>query len=892
MSFRCRKHRQPLQKLWQIAQASDGELAGRTIDGSARENKQRPGGWILDKSGLLPGLYCKMCIQEGSKIPLPDYDDRDIAEAGLNDPPHIGLKAADFSAQNTWRIIEKEFGRLVVITRDRAKTSPIFDASLRTDQRLDTSIRTTLYDRILMGSNLWAHQAKAIDAALNGNDVVIETATASGKSLCYWVPILNMAVKRPTSTAIYIAPLNALAEDQMRAVEKFGGEPQAYSSGTLEYYTRSVKIGSSVVRVARYDGSIKDSALRRRISRSSPQVLVTNPDMLHYGILPNHSTIWSDLFGNLGYIVLDELHVYKGMFGAHFANVVRRVLRLAQMHGQRPQIIACSASIGNPSELFQLITGRPSPILVSASDNGAPVERQRRAIIDLGLTSDALSTVAKELAVKLIVKAKARTIVFMRSISEVDQVYRYVLGDVVRAIKGVNKTIIREYKREIPALEKTQVTNDLKSGATLGVISTTALQLGIDIGDLSVCVVCKFPGSKAAFFQQAGRVGRNGESIVVFIADKSPLDQHFALRPAELLDATSEVVYLNPYHQDTVLAHLRLAAEEASLDPKKDKEFWPAIGKYIKQLSKIPGMKPDGREVLIINKRGDAAHEVNIRSLGFECIVRDEAGEEVARPGVLRAVRYFHKYARFQEQEQAYETTNLTINWDNHQAEAVAKRLAKLEYTTASVVKTSCKVLSTEEKHPLKTSSSFDRGTVRFTVTVEGYYKIPVGGSGEPKYQHLGRAAPPYRELDTQGLWFSLGGSMFVHVLDSDRAASVKSANESLKIASALMCSTDPDDLGVHVESQENGMFRMFLTDNAAGGNGLTEQVYHRPLELLDGALRVLKECPYCKDHPESRGCPRCVTTAWGADDEVCRNGGIKILSKLRSELAEGTGHK
>ena len=171
--------------------------------------------------------------------------------------------------------------------------------------------------------------------------------------------------------------------------------------------------------------------------------------------------------------------------------------------------------------------------MIPASASGAPLHRQRRVVLDIASADEAMPTVAKNIMVKAVGDLKARTIAFMRSISEVDQVYRYVTGDLGRAIKGISKTAVREYKREIPPDEKAKVTADLRAGATLGVISTTALQLGIDIGDLAVCVVCKFPGSKAGFFQQAGRVGRRGDSLVFFLADESPLDQHFVRRPEE-----------------------------------------------------------------------------------------------------------------------------------------------------------------------------------------------------------------------------------------------------------------------------------------------------------------------------------------------------------------------
>jgi DEAD/DEAH box helicase domain-containing protein len=401
-----------------------------------------------------------------------------------------------------------------------------------------------------------------------------------------------------------------------------------------------------------------------------------------------------------------------------------------------------------------------------------------------------------------------------------------------------------------------------------------------------VCIVCKFPGSKAGFFQQAGRVGRQGESLVFFLADESPLDQHFVRRPEELLDAPSEVVYLNPDHEQTVLNHLECAAEELSLNAERDARFWPGDFKAL-VTAMVKRGKQEQRDVLVMNpKPGERAREVNIRSLGFECVVVDEGRKEVARPDVLRAMRRFHKYARFQVQDNVFEITRLSINWQDQQAEATARRLAKYDYSTSSVLKTQCAVRGTEASRNGKGGVKLERGPVRFTEQVEGYYKIPTGGTEKPQYQFLGVAAPPRRELDTCGLWVTAPVGWLDGIPEKDRGPSVTTVSESLRIAAGLMCSTDPEDVDVHVDDDPQGLaFRVFLADTTPGGNGLTQEVYGRAAQLLDGALRILEECPHCSKNPKSRGCHCCVTTAWGADDDVCRTGGIDIVKKLKKAL-------
>lgn len=885
IQFRCRTHRDPIQKLWQIARSEDGTLAGRPLEGVMKAGL-RPGGWVPESRALEPGLYCQACLQDGINDPLPDYDEVDLAEAGLAETPHIGLTASDFDLDAVWASIREHFSGMVVAENDRHSSPAKTDARFRSDERLFPALRDAILTQ-LNGGDLYSHQATAIDSALSGTDVVIETATASGKSFCYWIPVANALLQQPKATALYISPLNALAEDQLQAIDRIGKSPIThFRPGTFPQYVRSVKVGERSFTIARYEGSITDQEIRRGIRKAEPNVIITNPDMLHYGILPHHKKGWPRFFANLKYIVLDEMHVYRGMFGANCANILRRVLRLARHYGATPQVIGCSASIGNPKELFSALTGRADPVLVSAADNGAPIRRQKRVVLDLARSADAMSTVVKDLLLESIGRNRARTIAFMRSISEVDQVYRYVAGELGRTYKGISKTTVREYKREIPVDQKAQVTADLKNGATLGVVSTTALQLGIDIGDLSVAVVAKFPGSKAAFFQQAGRVGRSGESLVFFIADRSPLDQWFAQRPNELLLATSEVVFVNPHHRETVLSHLRCAAEELPIDPIVDEEYFgDELADLLKELAARGGMSDDGREVLVIRRAGDSAKDVSIRSLGFECIVRDESGDEVAKPDVLRAMRRFHKYARFQIQEQAFEVTRLSINWNERAAEAIARKIDRLDYTTTSVVKTECEVQTTDESMAL-VDKKLEQGGVRFTVFVDSYYRIPTSGTGSPEYQPLGVAAPPHYELDTHGLWIEFSALAMAGIPTEDREPAVRSAIESLRISAALLCSTDPDDIGTHVEvSPSIDRVFAYLADTEAGGSGLTEQVFKKPIELFEGALRILEECPNCKAKPESRGCPQCVTTPWGGDSDVNRAGGIELLKSVVDDL-------
>ncbi len=245
ISFWCRKHRQPMQQLWQVAQDGSHGRAGRPLGGNSKEGLT-PGGWLKENRKLVPGLYCQHCLADGDTAPLGEYDQEDLADAGLLDTPHVGQGAIDFQLDVAWKKLSQPLSKLVVATRDRKASPAKIDTRLRTDSRLHRDLRTALYGRMLAGGDLWSHQAAAIDAGLEHKDVVVETATASGKSLCYWVPVLNEILKNPSTTALYIAPLNALVEDQLRAVERFGSDPPMTASqfrGRIAHYTRSIRIG-------------------------------------------------------------------------------------------------------------------------------------------------------------------------------------------------------------------------------------------------------------------------------------------------------------------------------------------------------------------------------------------------------------------------------------------------------------------------------------------------------------------------------------------------------------------------------------------------------------------------------------------------------------------------
>src|SRR5512137_2813688 len=359
---------------------------------------------------------------------------------------------------------------------------------------------------------LYSHQAQAVNLVRNNRNVVLVTPTASGKTLCYNLPVLNRILEEPETRALYLFPTKALAQDQMHEVHSLISDLRA----EIKTYT--------------YDGDTPDDA--RQAIRKQGHVVVTNPDMLHAGILPHH-TKWQKLFANLKYVVIDELHVYRGVFGSHFTNVIRRLVRICRFYGQEPVFICCSATVANPKEHAESILECPVTLI---ERSGAPTASKTFILYnppivnrELGIRQSAM-TPARKMAAELIGNA-IQTIVFATSRLNVEVLTKYLKDQFAKG-KPVDTNFVTGYRGGyLPNLRR-QIEAGLRSREVMGVVATNALELGIDIGDLEAAILCGYPGSIASTWQQAGRAGRRtGQSIALLIARSSPLDQFIVENP-------------------------------------------------------------------------------------------------------------------------------------------------------------------------------------------------------------------------------------------------------------------------------------------------------------------------------------------------------------------------
>ncbi|MCX7635826.1 MAG: DEAD/DEAH box helicase, partial [Syntrophales bacterium] len=385
--------------------------------------------------------------------------------------------------------------------------------------------------------------AQAVALVRQGRNICLVTPTASGKTLCYNLPVLQRILEEPETRALYLFPTKALAQDQMHEIHSLIGDLQAD------------------IRTFTYDGDTPDDA--RQAIRRQGHVVVTNPDMLHAGILPHH-TKWQKLFANLRYVILDELHVYRGVFGSHVANVLRRLRRICRFYGQDPVFICCSATVANPREHAEALLERPVSLI---GESGAPGAAKTFILYnppivnrELGIRQSAL-TPARFLAADLIANA-IQTIVFATSRLNVEVLTKYLKDRCDPATPGRSSPVAGYRGGYLPQLRR-RIEAGLRSGEIMGVVATNALELGIDIGDLEAAVLCGYPGSIAATWQQAGRAGRRqGQSLAVLIARSSPMDQFIVENPDYFFSRSPEYCRINPDNLLILLHHIKSAAFE------------------------------------------------------------------------------------------------------------------------------------------------------------------------------------------------------------------------------------------------------------------------------------------------------------------------------------------
>ena len=713
-------------------------------------------------------------------------------------------------------------------------------------QELDARIVQVLKARGI--ERLYTHQRQALDCALAGRDFVVVTPTASGKTLCYNLPVLNAILKDDAARALYLFPTKALSSDQV-----------------AELYSMVEALGADI-KAFTYDGDTPASA--RTAIRQAGHVVVTNPDMLHQGILPHH-TKWVRLFENLKYVVIDEIHAYRGVFGSNLANVLRRLERICAFYGAHPTFICCSATIHNPKELAEKMTARSMTMI---DDNGAPAGRRHVIFYNppvinrqLGIRAGSLPT-TRDIAARL-VRAGVQSIVFARSRLAVEVLVRYA-KDIVRDPLG-NAGRVRGYRGGyLPTLRR-EIERELRAGNVDLVVSTNALELGIDIGQLDACVMCGYPGTIASTWQQAGRAGRrSNESLMILVASSNPLDQYIIGHPDYFFGQSPERAFINPDNLYILLNHLKCAAYEL---PFQEGEKFGNVEETDELLHYLADQNilrlVSGRWYWMAEEFPQAG--VNLRSASDQNfliidITNPKKHRVIGEMDRFTVPMLLHKYAIYMHEGRQYQVEEL--DFDDKKAYI---REVDVGYYTDADLTTSLKVLDEFESEPLGLLSRH-RGEVLVSSIVTLFKKIRFD-----THENLGwgPVTLPELEMQTTACWWTLPAGMEAkYGKDDMKTAMVALAYLMRHIAPMyLMCASTDISVVYHVKDPFSDQPTVYLYDHIPGGVGLSDRVYEMNMELFVEARRMLAACP-CEN-----GCPSCV----GAESV----GGKKTLIAILDEL-------
>lgn len=707
--------------------------------------------------------------------------------------------------------------------------------------QLNPALRQVLVRRGI--EKLYTHQAEAWERAISGANAVIVTPTASGKTLCYNLPILNHLIAEPGARALYLFPTKALAEDQL---DELHGLIEAMDSGLC---------------VFTYDGDTPQDA--RRAIRQRANIVLTNPDMLHSGILPHH-TKWAKLFENLRYIVIDELHYYRGVYGSHLANIMRRLRRLCGFYGSKPQFIACSATIANPKELaealleapFELIdrNGAPAGEKVFVCYNPPVVNRQ------LGIRRSYINE-TRRIALELL-DCRQQILVFANN--------RLATEILVTYLKNACENV-RGYRGGYLPRERREIEKRLRSGEIRAVVATNALELGIDIGSLDAVVMAGYPGTIASTWQRAGRAGRrNTGALAIMVASSAPLDQYVVEHPEYLFDRSPEHAYVNPDNLEILLNHLKCAAFELPL--QEGEKFGPHGLHDLCAFLSEAGLLHDSGGEWHWTSESYPANTVSLRSVSSDnFVVVDITGE----PAIIGEVSYtaalttLHEKAIYLHEAKQFHVER----FDYKERKAYVKRV-DCDYYTDAIDYTQVKTLREFETAPIAGGVARVCGDVRVNRQIVGFKKIrfyTMENVGS------GTLTMPEQEMHTTAFWLRFPAEFLAGLGEfpaEERQNGLTGLGNAFRTVASLLLMCDPHDLGLAMGVALNEDVSLYLYDSYSGGTGLSAPLYRLNDRLLRQTRELIEACR-CDG-----GCPACVGPA-GETGERGKRVALEIVRRL-----------
>jgi DEAD/DEAH box helicase domain-containing protein len=723
-------------------------------------------------------------------------------------------------------------------------------------EAVDHRLRAALKSRGI--KELYAHQREAFDHIAAGRNVVIVTPTASGKTLCYNLPVFSRLLREPDTRAMYLFPTKALATDQLHEFQEI---------------VNSLGAG---IRAFTYDGDTPQDA--RKAIRERANVVLTNPDMLHSGILPHH-TRWAKCFENLRYFVLDELHYYRGIYGSHLANVLRRLRRVCEFYGSEPQIICCSATIANPRELAEALLEKPFELVDS---NGAPSGEKffifyNPPVVNqqLGIRRSYLHE-SRRIALEFL-DHDQQTLVFANNRLATEVLVTYLKD--AAAKRHMVPEAVRGYRGGYLPRERREIERGLRDGAIRAVVSTNALELGIDIGTLDAVVMAGYPGTIASTWQRAGRAGRRQTpSVAVMVASSAPLDQYVIEHPEYFFERSPEHAQINPNNLEILLNHLKCAAFEL---PVRDGEKF--------------GTQPTAEmcrfleELGFLHHSGTAWHwtsdtypadAISLRAVtsdNFVVIDITKDNEVIAEVSFPAALTELHEKAIYLHEARQYQVERF-----DYAARKAYVRQVDCDYFTDAIDYAQVKEIEKFEETPVGGALAA-HGEVRVNRQVVGFKKV--------KFYTLenvgaGNLSMPEQEMHTTAFWLHFPREFLARFPDlspADRQGGLVALGNLLRTIAALLVMCDPRDLGVALTEDAAELKRAFepnlyLYDNYPGGAGLSAPLHKMTRQLLAGALELLYRCE-CE-----AGCPSCA----GPTGEVGKRG-KEAAARILRELGAGS---
>jgi len=697
---------------------------------------------------------------------------------------------------------------------------------------------------------LYSHQADAFEHVLNGENIVVVTPTASGKTMTYNLPVFNAILQDKEARALYLFPTKALSQDQLTELDDFN---------------KRLNLG---IKTYTFDGDTPADI--RRTIRNAGHIVVTNPDMLHQGILPHH-TLWIKLFENLRYVILDEVHTYRGVFGSHLANLIARLKRLCAFYGSHPQFLCSSATIHNPAELAQNIIGEPVTLI---DNNGAPSGEKHFLMynppvvnFDLGLRRGVVNEV-KQIVRKLL-PTGAQMIIFARSRMRVELLTTY-LHDLAREQK-IDTRKIKGYRGGYLPKDRRKIERGLKDGSIQVVVSTNALELGIDIGQLDVAIMAGYPGSVSSAWQQAGRAGRRQTvALTIMVASSAPLDQYIVENPDYFFGKNPETAFVDRENLPILMSHLKCAAFE--LPFKEDEEFVPAITTPLLDFLADERIlrKTDGQYFWMNDIY--PATEVSLRNATQENVVIINTSDQnrvIGEIDLFAVQEMVHSEAIYLHGSIPYYVDKL--NWDELKAYV---HLVDSDHYTDAITKVDVKVLDILDEH---TAVHYYKSLADVAVarTTTGYKKIKFRTHENIGF---GRVYLPELEMQTNALILRFADDFFdvAGLKESAVGEGLKGIAYCMQNLAPLYVMCDRSDIAVFsmVRDPFSSKPALYVYDKYQGGIGLSKKLYNLDETLVRATLDHIRTCA-CPN-----GCPSCVGPSIEIS-ETAKSHAIAILQRM-----------